>query len=64
MDIIFILLPASLLLAIVALLAFLWSAKSGQFEDLDTPSRRMLFDDEQDVRSSRTNTKNSESIHK
>jgi cbb3-type cytochrome oxidase maturation protein len=45
MEIIYLLLPLSLLLALVALLAFLWSARSGQFDDLDTPSRRILFDE-------------------
>ena len=45
MGIIFALLPLSILLAIVALIAYLWSVKSGQFDDLDTPALRMLFDD-------------------
>ncbi len=35
----------SLLLALVFLGAFVWAAKSGQFEDDYTPSVRMLFDD-------------------
>jgi cbb3-type cytochrome oxidase maturation protein len=25
--------------------AFIWSARSGQFDDLDTPAVRMLHDD-------------------
>ena len=47
MEIIYLLLPASLALAFLALLAFSWATKSGQFDDLDTPSRRILIDDEE-----------------
>ena len=46
MSAIFILIAASLTLAIGFLIAFIWSVKDGQFEDDYTPSVRMLFDDE------------------
>jgi cbb3-type cytochrome oxidase maturation protein len=46
MTILYIALPVALLLAAAAVLAFIWSAKSGQLDDLDTPPVRMLFDDE------------------
>lgn len=45
MSVIFILISASLLIAIAFLVAFIWSVKSGQFDDDYTPSIRMLFDD-------------------
>lgn len=45
MSAIFVLILASLLVAVGFLLAFLWAVKSGQFEDKYTPSVRMLFDD-------------------
>lgn len=45
MDIIFLLLPASLFLAGCALAAFFWATSSGQFDDLDTPQLRMLDDE-------------------
>jgi cbb3-type cytochrome oxidase maturation protein len=45
MSAIFILLAASLTVAIGFLIAFLWSVKSGQYDDDYTPSVRMLFDD-------------------
>lgn len=50
MGIIYILLPASILLALIGLIAFLWSVRNDQFEDLDTPSKRILFDDENSVK--------------
>jgi len=46
MQVIFILIIISLVIAIGFLVAFLWSVKSGQYEDDYTPSIRMLFDDE------------------
>ncbi|MBK7665955.1 MAG: cbb3-type cytochrome oxidase assembly protein CcoS [Sphingobacteriaceae bacterium] len=45
MSVIFILITASLLIAIAFLVAFIWSVKTGQFDDDYTPSIRMLFDD-------------------
>lgn len=45
MDLVFIALPLALGLAVFALIAFVWAARSGQFDDLETPSRRLLLDD-------------------
>lgn len=44
MSAIFIMIGASLLLAIGFLIAFIWSVKNNQYEDDYTPSVRMLFD--------------------
>ena len=41
----FILISASLVLALGFLAAFIWSVRSGQYEDDYTPSVRMLFED-------------------
>jgi cbb3-type cytochrome oxidase maturation protein len=46
MEIIYILITVSLIVALIFLSAFLWSVRSGQFDDDYTPSIRMLFDDE------------------
>lgn len=45
MSAIFVLIIASLTVAIGFLIAFIWSVKNGQYEDDYTPSVRMLFDD-------------------
>lgn len=42
MEILFLLIPVSLFLMLVAFLAFLWSVKSDQFEDLDKEGWRVL----------------------
>jgi cbb3-type cytochrome oxidase maturation protein len=41
----FILILASLFVAVCFLIAFLWAVRSGQFDDRHTPSIRMLLDD-------------------
>lgn len=45
MNIIFLLIIVSLLVALGFLAAFFWAVKSGQYDDDHTPSVRMLFDD-------------------
>jgi cbb3-type cytochrome oxidase maturation protein len=45
MSVIVVLLIASISVAAIFLAAFLWSVKSGQFEDDYSPASRILFDD-------------------
>ena len=45
MNVMYLLIGCSLLMAIGFLLAFIWSVKSGQMDDDYTPSVRILFDD-------------------
>lgn len=45
MSVIFLVLPLALLVVAAAVGAFVWSARSGQFDDLDTPAVRVLHDD-------------------
>lgn len=47
-DALAILIPAALFLGLLGLAAFLWSLRSGQFEDLDGAAERILIDDEED----------------
>ncbi|MCC0044442.1 MAG: cbb3-type cytochrome oxidase assembly protein CcoS [Brucellaceae bacterium] len=42
-----ILIPIALLLGAVGLGAFLWSLKSGQYDDLDGAAERILSDDDE-----------------
>lgn len=46
MGILLLLVPISLLLLGVAVWAFWWAVKRGQFDDLDTPALDILADDE------------------
>lgn len=45
MTIIILLISISLTIALIFLGAFIWSIRSGQFDDTYGPSVRMLFDD-------------------
>ena len=47
METIFVLLPLALLIAAIAVGLFIWAAMTGQFDDLETPAVRVLFDDEE-----------------
>lgn len=40
------LIPAALGLGAIGLAAFVWSVRSGQFDDLDGAKHRILMDDE------------------
>ncbi|MGA8854556.1 MAG: cbb3-type cytochrome oxidase assembly protein CcoS [Christiangramia sp.] len=46
MEIIYMLLAISVVVALIFFLAFILSVKSGQYDDIYTPSVRMLFEDE------------------
>ena len=46
MNIIFMLIAASLVIAVLFFILFVKSVKSGQYDDVYTPSVRMLFEDE------------------
>ncbi len=46
MDTLLVLIPVSLFFALAALVAFLWSLRSGQYDDMDGAASRILFDDD------------------
>ena len=61
MDALIILIPAALFLGFLGLCAFLWSLRSGQFEDLDGAAMRILNDDGPDSGSDASATPSSHS---
>jgi cbb3-type cytochrome oxidase maturation protein len=46
MDILYLLIPISLIIMGIAIWAFLWAIRSGQFEDLEGPAYQILMDDD------------------
>ncbi len=46
MDILYLLIPLSLVFVAVIAYVFLWAVKSGQFEDMEGPAHRILMDDD------------------
>ncbi len=47
MSAIYIALPLALLLALAGVLAFIWSVRSGQMDDLETPALRILGEEDE-----------------
>ena len=45
MSVVFVMAPVALLLAGIAVAAFIWATRDGQFDDVETPAHRMLFED-------------------
>lgn len=45
MQVLILFVPMAILVSLGFLFAFIWAARSGQFEDLDTPSHRILLDE-------------------
>ena len=46
MDILYLLIPLSVILVFLAGAIFWWTVKSGQFDDLEGPAHRILQDDD------------------
>jgi len=46
MEILYLLIPLSVVLVFMIAVVFWWSLKSGQFEDLEGPAYRILMDDD------------------
>lgn len=49
MEVIYLLIPLSLVLIGVIIWAFFWAVRSGQFDDLEGPAHRILMDDDDPV---------------
>ena len=47
MNIFYLLIGVSLFAALIFLGAFIWAVRNGQFDDNETPSIRILFDDDE-----------------
>jgi cbb3-type cytochrome oxidase maturation protein len=46
MTVLAFLIPIAIALVLLAALAFGWASRNGQFDDLETPAIRILFDDD------------------
>ena len=46
MNVLYVLVPIALALALGGVAAFHWAVRDGQFDDVDTPALRILLDDD------------------
>ncbi len=49
MESLLILIPLALIFVAIAIAIFFWAVRSGQYDDLDTEARRILFDEDKTV---------------
>ncbi|WP_372964601.1 cbb3-type cytochrome oxidase assembly protein CcoS [Marinobacter sp.] len=49
MQIVMFLVPLMLILVALGLLLFSWAVKNGQYDDMDGPAHRILYDDDKDM---------------
>lgn len=47
MSMLWIVLPLAFIFAGVSIVAFIWTVRTGQMDDLETPASRMLLDDDE-----------------
>lgn len=62
MEVIFILIGCSLLVALFFLGLFFWSVRNGQYDDAHTPAMRILFDNKDSDKKDNT-TKNTKTTN-
>ncbi|MBD3616402.1 MAG: cbb3-type cytochrome oxidase assembly protein CcoS [Gracilimonas sp.] len=55
MEVIYMLIGFSLIVALIFLALFIWAVKSGQFDDQYTPSLRVLFDNKKSTKQTNNN---------
>jgi cbb3-type cytochrome oxidase maturation protein len=48
MKIVMILIPVMLILVALGIVLFSWAVKNGQYDDLEGPAHRILYDDDED----------------
>lgn len=49
MEILYILVPVSIILVVIAVFIFNWAVKNGQYDDLEGPAHSILYDDDADM---------------
>ncbi|MCA9273585.1 MAG: cbb3-type cytochrome oxidase assembly protein CcoS [Phycisphaerales bacterium] len=54
MSVLWIVIPLAFVFAGLAIAAFMWTVRTGQMDDLDTPASRILFEDDDTKAAKRT----------
>ncbi|MBV1919474.1 MAG: cbb3-type cytochrome oxidase assembly protein CcoS [Pseudomonadales bacterium] len=63
MNVIYFLIPLAMVLLAFGVAAFLWAVKSGQFDDLDREAYRILFDEDEDLKSQEPSESQKDQLH-
>ncbi len=46
MSVLYLIIPITLVMATIAVVAYYWAVSTGQMDDLDSPPNRMMTDDD------------------
>lgn len=49
MEALYLMIPLAMVLLVLIVTAFWWTIKSGQYDDMEGPSHRILMDDDKDL---------------
>ncbi|MBF0358181.1 MAG: cbb3-type cytochrome oxidase assembly protein CcoS [Magnetococcales bacterium] len=49
MNTVYLLLPIAIILGLIGLALMIWAVRNGQFDDMEGPKHRILYDDDQDM---------------
>jgi len=60
MDILYLLIPLSLVFVLIIGAVFWWSLEHGQFDDMEGPAHRILMDDDAPAKSNRVGSADEE----
>ena len=63
MNVIYFLIPLAMVLLAFGIAAFLWAVKNGQFDDLDREAYRILFDEDEDLKSQEPSESQKDQLH-
>lgn len=63
MSVLYLIIPLTFLLVLGFVGAFVWAARTGQYDDLETPAHRMLLDSNQINRNPHSNNLRKEGNH-
>jgi len=59
-SVLWIVIPIAFIFAALAIAAFMWTVRTGQMDDLETPASRMLFEDDEPMKSKQPKSKPSQ----
>jgi cbb3-type cytochrome oxidase maturation protein len=63
MNVIYFLIPLAMVLLAFGIAAFLWVVKTGQFDDLDREAYRILFDEDENLKSQEPSESQKDQLH-
>ena len=64
MDVIYVLIPLMIGLGLIGVVVFIWSVRSGQYDDMEGDANRILMDDDDPLLPDSPNKENESDVNK